>query len=88
MEIEDAIECRYLKPASELRLSVEQEDDYERGLVYEKVREVLTRAHVVSAQRVDLIEERAAHARYLLLPSKFSFPKTVRIYSIMTSFLS
>jgi hypothetical protein len=54
--------------------------------VYEKIPEVLTRGHVVSTKRVDLLEERAAHAKYLLLPTKFSFPKTVRVYSVVFSF--
>ena len=69
-------------------MSPEEEDDYERGLVYERVPEVLTRGHVVSPRRVDLIEERATYSKYLLLPTKFSFPKVVRIYSIVLSFVS
>ena len=88
MDTEVAVEHGYIKPANELRITEEEEDDYERGLVYEKVPEVLTRGNVVSAKRVDLIEERDAHSRYLLLPTKFSFPKIVRIYSIILSFVS
>ena len=88
MDTEEAVEQGYIKPASELRMTVEEEQDYDRGLVYEKIPEILTRGHVVSTKRVDLMEERAAHSKYLLLPTKFSFPKVVRIYSIVFSFLS
>ena len=65
-----------------------EEDYYERGLVYEKIPKVLTRGHVATTKRVDQMEERAAHAKYLLVPTKFSFPKTVRIYSIILSFVN
>ena len=71
MDIVDAVEQGYIKPASELRMTVEEEDDYDRGLVYEKIPEVLTRGHVVTTKRVDLMEERAAHAKYLLLQQSF-----------------
>ena len=88
LDVEEAVEQGYIKPASELRMTAEEEHDYDRGLVYEKIPEVLTRGHVVSTKKVDLMEERAAHAKYLLLPTKFSFPKTVRVYSVVFSFIS
>ena len=67
LNIDEAVEQGYIKPASELRLTLEEEDDYERGLVLEKIPEVLTRGHVASTKRVDLMEERASHAKYLLI---------------------
>ena len=70
METKEAVELGFIKPASELRMSPEEEEDYDRGLVYEKVPEVLTRGHVVTQRRVELIEERAAHSGYLILPTK------------------
>ena len=88
LDIDEAVQLGYIKPASSLRMTVEEEDDYDKGLVYEKIPEVLTRGHVVSPKRVDLIQERAAHARYLIIPTKFSFQKVVRIYSIVFSFIS
>ena len=69
-------------------MSAKEEDDYDKGLVFEKIPEILTRGHVVSAKRVDILEERASHSKYLLLPTKFSFPKIVRIYSMVFSFVS
>ena len=88
LDVDEAVEQGYIKPASKLRMTAEEEHDYDRGLVYEKIPEVLTKGHVVSTKRVDLMEERAAHATYLLLPTKFSFPKTVRVYSVVFSFIS
>lgn len=88
LDEDQAVDQGYIKPASELRMTVEEEQDHDRGLVYEKIPEVLTRGHVVTTKRVDLIEERAAHAKYLLLPTKFSLPKTVRVYSIVFSITS
>ena len=85
LDLEEAVNQGFIKPACDLRMSPEEEQDYDRGLVFEKIPEVLTRGHVVTAKKVDMIEERAAHSRYLLLPTKFSFPKVVRIYSIMFS---
>ena len=88
LDLEEAVNQGFIKPACDLRMSPEEEQDYDRGLVFEKIPEVLTRGHVVTAKKVDMIEERAAHSKYLLLPTKFSFPKVVRIYSIMFSFIS
>ena len=42
----------------------------------------------MSEKRVSMLEERAAHANYLLLPTTFSFPKVVRICSFVFSFVS
>jgi hypothetical protein len=88
LELQEAIDQGFIKPAKDLRMNKEEEEDYNRGLVFEKVPEILTRGHVVSEKRVSMLEERAAHANYLLLPTTFSFPKVVRIYSIVFSFVS
>ena len=68
----------------DLRMSKEEKEDYDRGLVFERIPEILTIGHVVTAKRVNLLEERAAHAKYLILPTKFSFPKTVRLRSLIS----
>ena len=50
------------------RMNPEEENDNDRGLVYDRVPEILTRGLQVSQKRVAKIEERAAHAKYLILP--------------------
>ena len=48
MDFSEAVENGYIKPLSELSMSSEEEIDYGRGLVYEKVPEILTKCHVIS----------------------------------------
>ena len=43
MDVEEAIECGYIKPAFSLRMTPEEEDDFDKGMVYDKVPEILTR---------------------------------------------
>ena len=91
MDVSDAEEAGYITQASKLRLKPEEESDYQQGLMYEKYPEVLTRGHVevhkVTPERVDKMKERAFVADYLLVPTKHSFPATVRIYSMVFSFV-
>ena len=88
MDVEEAIEGGYIKPASSLRMTPEEENDFDKGMVYDKVPEILTRGHQVSQKRVSKIEERAAQAEYLILPTAYTFPKLVRIHSMVFSFVS
>ena len=60
-------------------MNPEEEDDYDRGLAYNKVPEILTRGHQVSHKRVAKIEERAAYAKYMILPTAYPFTKLVRV---------
>ena len=55
--------------------------------MFEKVPEILTRGHVVNERRLGLMEERANYSRYLILPTKFPFPRLVRILSYVMSFI-
>jgi hypothetical protein len=52
-----------------------------------KIPELLTRGHHVNEKRLGLLEERAEYSQYLILPTKYSFPKVVRIMSIVTGFV-
>ena len=60
MDVEEAVENGFIKPASQLRMKPEEEDNYDRGVVYDRMPEVLTRGHQVSQKREARIEERAA----------------------------
>ena len=88
MDLECAKEQGFIKPASSLRIKDDQEEDFRKGLTFEKVPELLTRGHQVSEKRLGLMEQRAEYSQYLVLPTKFSFPKVVRIMSIVIGFVS
>ena len=90
MDVEEAVEYRLIKPAYNLRMNPEEEDDFDRGLVYNKVPEILTCGHQVSQKRVAKIKERADYAKYMILPFHPSYPfaKLVRVYSIVFSFIT
>ena len=42
MDVDEDVEHGFINPASHLRMNPEEEDNYDRGLVYNKVPEVLT----------------------------------------------
>ena len=87
--LEEALAGGFIKPASSLRIrGDDEENEYRKGIVFEKVPEILTRGHVVNERRVSLMEERANFSRYLVLPTKYSFPKVVRILGYVMAFVS
>ena len=88
MDMATALKLGSIKPAASLRLKEEQENEYKKGLTFEKVPELLTRGHQVSERRLNLMEERAEYSKYLILPTKFSFPRVVRLMSIVIGFVS
>lgn len=63
--------------------------------------EIITRGHICEAEanivdhptgsgnkkRIDLIEKRAVHSNYLILPTKFTHTKTVKIYGYVILFI-
>ena len=85
--IDDAIEADILKPALELRINDDEEEEFDRGMIFEKSPEILVRGHVANQERVDKIKDRAAHSNYILQPSKFPFDKVVRITSYVYKFI-
>ena len=93
MEIAKAVTKGFIRPASELRVSKDIEEDFNEGLMFSDRDEVLTRGHpaktvhIVSETRVKKLQERAEFSKYLLLPTKYSFPATVRIYGYVFCFV-
>ena len=88
MDMDTAMEQGFIKPASSLRINDEQENEFKKGLTFEKVPELLTRGHQVSERRLNLMQERAEYSDYIILPTKFSFPRVVRVMSIVIGFVS
>ena len=88
-DIGDAVDAEILKPATELRLNREHEEEFSKGLLFDSpIPEVITRGHAVNIGRVELLEERAQFSNYLVLPTKYSFPAVVRIYTYIMAFTS
>ena len=87
-DLEKAIAAEVIKPASELRVTKEQEEDYTDGFLIEKQPGVLTRGHVVSETRITKIEQRATFSEYILNPTKFNFASTVRILGYVMAFVT
>ena len=88
-DVDSAVSSGILKPVSQLRLKTkEEQDDFQDGCVFDIIPEVLTRGHTLNQRRISNIQERASFSKYLLLPTKFSFRKIVRVYSYVFSFIS
>ena len=94
LDISDAVAAGILKPALELRVSQDIENDFNEGLVFGDKDDIISRghpgqtAHVITEARVGKIQERADFSNYLVLPTKFRFPVTVRIYGYVLSFVN
>ena len=87
-EIEDAVTSGILTPIEKIIVKSEDEDSYNEGFVFEKSKEILTPGHpVLAIKRVDKVLERSTFSNYLIPPTKFSFEKTVRIYSLVFKFI-
>ena len=88
-DIEDAVDQGILRPAVDLLLTRDLEEEYSKRLLYEsQVPEIITRGHAVNQGRVDLIHERSEFSDYLIVPTKYPFRKTVRIYTMVMAFVS
>ena len=93
MSIVEAVTQGFIKPASDIRMNKELESDFKEGLMFGDRDESLTRgnpavaAQVVTEARVKKIQLRAEFSEYLILPTKYSFPATVRIYGYVLTFI-
>ena len=94
LDIADAINSGILKPALDLRVAKEDEKDFNDGLIFGDKDDIFSRGHptqtaqVVTEARVQKIQERADFSDYLVLPTKFKFPSTVRIYGYVLNFIT
>ena len=93
-EISTAVSKGILTPVSELRLAEADEDNFKKGLVFERTKEILTPGHVVQnhnfaliSVRVQKVKERSDFSDYAIPPNRFKFEKIVRILSIVRKFL-
>ena len=87
-ELAEVLEMGIIKPATGLRIKDEEESEFKKGLIFEQVPEVLTRGHMINETRLGFLEQRANLSQYLVLPTKFTFVKVVRITSFIMMFVN
>ena len=87
-DFDDALEADVLKYAKNLRMSEEEEHEYERGLVFERCPEILIRGHCAYlSDRVQNLADRANFSDYIFMPTKFNFRKVVRVTALLFKYL-
>ena len=88
-DLEDAFEADILKPAKDLRLNNNEEEEYDRGLIFEKCPEILVRGHsaFVTNIRVEKMASRAEFSKYIFMPTKFSFRKVIRVTATVLKYM-
>ena len=84
-----------LTPVEDLTIDSRGDPDFDEGFVHERIPEVLTRGHhsMLTVESKDHLRcprvlSRANFSEYLIFPTKYSFPKMVRILSICLKFVS
>ena len=90
-DVEEAVGKGILTPISKMRVSAEDEEEFSKGLIFGEKDEIITRGHIscqTTRIRVAKVEEIAAYSNYLILPTKYKFPKLVRIYSYVMRFIT
>ena len=93
MEIAEAVRQGFIKPVADIRITRDIEDDFKEGLMFSDKDDILLKgqpalsANIVTESRVKNIQERAEFSEYLILPTKFSFPSTVRVYGYVLTFI-
>ena len=85
--LQKAVDECCIKPATELRLNDEEQEEFKDGVIFERMPELLTRGHIVNQIRVSEIEKRAKFSKYVLLPTKFGFRKFIGVMIIVIKFL-
>ena len=93
-DVQEAVRLGVLKPASSLRVAKDIDDDniddFKKGLMFgdrDGVTEGFNAFIGVRDSRVNKLEARAQHSNYLVLPTKHSFPRLVRIHGYVISFV-
>ena len=89
-EIDNVVQQGILTPIADLMMKPEDQTEYDEGFVLERSPDILTQGHLVhlaSPERVQRTAARASYTKYIILPTKFNFPKVVRILGIVTKFV-
>ena len=85
--LQKAIDEGCIRLATDLRLNDEEQKDFQEGVLFEKMPELLTRGHAINQLRVSEIEKRARFSNYILLPTKYGLRKFVGIMNYVFKFI-
>ena len=86
-DINSVISQGVLRPISDLRMNPEAETDFKDGFILGGDSHDFL-CNVVNESRVEKLKTRSEFSNYLLLPTRYSFPKLVRIMGIVISFVT
>ena len=86
-DINSVISQGVLRPISDLRMNPEAETDFKDGFILGGDSHDFL-CNVVNESRVEKLKTRSEFSNYLLLPTRYSFPKLVRILGIVISFVT
>ena len=94
-EVSELVSEGILTPINEMTLQKDDQEDFNEGFIYERgIPECLTRGNLALAvtdisepERCPRVTERAKVANYMIFPTKYSFPKVVRILALCLKFV-
>ena len=88
-DLDEIVADGILTPVQDLVMKKEDQKEYDDGFVLEKTPDILTQGHFSAVsvpikpnKRVELVSTRAAFSKYMILPTKFSYDKGVRIQAL------
>jgi hypothetical protein len=90
-DLDTITEQGILTPITDLTMKPEYQAEYEDGFVLERAPDILTQGHLLSMltanMRIEKTTARATFTNYIILPTKFEFPKVVRILALCLKFI-
>ena len=79
-DLKAAIVQDIVTPAAKLKLKDDEKYEFSKGLVHERIPEILVKGHFAFVNdRVSKLTSRAVFSNYILSPTKYPFSKCVRI---------
>ena len=87
LPVEKDVENDDIKPVTDLKITKEEENEFNEGVIFEKMPEVLTRGHLVNTERVTHIEKRLKFSSYVLSPVKYPLRKFIRVLTNVFKFV-
>ena len=94
-DLDVIIDQGILTPVSHLVVKDDEKQEYDEGFVMERSPDILTRGHLLtspfahytsSSTRLEKVAIRASFSNYLIMPTKYSFDKVVRITALAYKF--
>ena len=88
LPLAEAIKNEDIKPLADLKINKDEEQEYQEGVIFEKIPEVLTRGHAINEARVTEIEKRVQFSSYLVPPVNTDWKNYVGVMINVVKFIS